>query len=165
MPLVALTKAHNRWVIPLSYCLALLLCIFPVVYEGRWLRPEFLALVVIYWVVRMPQQISMTLIFIAACLQDLLEGGYLGQHGLALVAVAYLALLLEPRIKHYVMWQQAIAVLLMVIAHQLVDNWVHSFQGAAAVSMEFLMPAFTSAMLWPLVQMGMDRLRQRLRVS
>lgn len=162
---MALIKAHNRWVIPFSYICALLLCIFPLIHDGRWLRPEFLALLVIYWVTRMPQQISMMMIFLAACLQDLLEGVYLGQHGLALVAVAYLTLLLESRIKHYVMWQQALTVLLLVMAHQLVDNWVHSFQGAAAVSFEFLMPAFTSAMIWPLVQMGMDRLRQQMRVS
>ncbi|GAA5316993.1 MAG: rod shape-determining protein MreD [Candidatus Pelagadaptatus aseana] len=162
---MALIKAHNRWVIPLTYIVALLLCVFPLVYEGRWLRPEFLALVVIFWVVRMPQQVSMTLILAMACLQDLLEGGHLGQHGLALVAVAYLALLLEARIKHYVMWQQALVVLFMVMAHQLVDNWVHSFQGGAAANLEFLMPAFTSAMIWPLVQMGMERLRLRLRVS
>jgi rod shape-determining protein MreD len=144
---------------------ALLLSVFPLVYTARWLRPEFVTIFVIYWVIFSPQQTSLMLIFWVGCLQDLLEASLLGQHALALLTVAYLSLLLGQRFKHYLVWQQSVVVFLLVMAHQLVDNWVHSMQGASAVSLEFLMPAFTSALFWPLIWMFLEKARANFRVT
>lgn len=162
---VALVKPHNRWVMGASYLVALLLSVFPLFYEARWLRPEFLALFVIFWAMRMPQQISMLWVFVAGCWLDILEGVVLGQHALTLVVVAYMALQGHQRIQHYVVWQQSLVIMVIIAVHQLMDNWVHSFQGGASPDFDFLMPAFTSALLWPLIYTGLDRLRSRFRVT
>lgn len=162
---VALVKPHNRWIIVASYLLALMLSVFPLFYEARWLRPEFLALFVIFWAIRLPQQLSLLWVFLAGCWLDVLEGVVLGQHALALVLVAYLALLVHKRMQHYVSWQQLLVVMAIIAVHQLLDNWIHSFQGGAAANLDFLMPAFISALLWPLVREGLDRLRNRFRVT
>lgn len=162
---MALVKPHNRWVIFVSYVFALLLSVFPLHYDARWLRPEFLALFVIFWTVRLPQQLSLLWVFLVGCWLDILEGVTLGQHALALVVVAYLSLLAQKRMQHYVSWQQMLVVMAVVAVHQLLDNWIHSLQGGAASNLDFLMPAFISGLLWPLVRMMLDRVRSGFRVS
>lgn len=162
---VALVKPHNRWIITASYLLALLLSVFPLFYEARWLRPEFLALFVVFWAIRLPQQLSLLWVLVAGCWLDVLEGVVLGQHALALVLVAYLALLTHKRMQHYVSWQQMLVVMAIIAIHQLLDNWIHSFQGGAAANFDFLMPAFISGLLWPLIRVGLDRLRSQFRVT
>ena len=162
---MVLVKAHNRWVIPFSFLFALLLCVFPVMHEARWLRPEFLALFVIYWVVTLPRTVNVLVILLIGCFQDLLEGSLIGQHGLALITVCYLCLVIEQRMRHYASWQQSLVVVIIIAAHQMVDNWIHSFLGGGAENFEFLMPALTSAMLWPIVFILLDKLRWQLRVN
>jgi rod shape-determining protein MreD len=162
---VSLVKTNNRWLIVTTYLLALLLSVLPLTFEARWLRPEFLCIFVIYWVVFSPNGSSLLLVFLMGCLQDLLEGSFLGRHALALLCVSYLCLLFEQRFKYYVAWQQAFLVFGLVLAHQFVDHWVHSLQGASATSFDFLMPAFTSALLWPLIWMLLDRARVSFRVA
>jgi len=161
---VALVQSNNRWVIFLSFMVALLLVVYPLSGDNRWLRPEFMPMLVIYWVMNLPQQSSMLSVWGLGCAQDLLEGSVLGQHALALMAVTYVCLLSYQRMRNYVIWHQAFFVFVIVGLHQLIDNWVHSLGGNAAPSLVFLLPAFTSALLWPLLWLYLEKLRIQYRV-
>lgn len=158
-------RAHNRFIIWLSFLIALLLMIFPLGRESGWLRPEFVPMLVIYWVLVMPQQSSLLFIWGLGCCQDLLEGVMLGQHAMALMVVAYVCLLSYQRMRNYTLWHQTFFVFVLVGLYQLVDNWVHSLQGHAAQNLIFLMPAFTSALMWPLLWICLERIRISYRVS
>jgi rod shape-determining protein MreD len=160
-----LVKAHNRLVIWLSFLLALLLMIFPLPQEAAWFRPEFVPMLVVYWTLVMPQQSSMLFIWVLGCSQDMLEGGTLGQHAMALMVVAYVCLLTYQRMINYTLWQQTFFVFVLVGLYQLVDNWVHSLQGNAAHSLIFLLPAVTSAVIWPVLWLLLERLRYRYRIT
>ncbi len=162
---MALIKAHNRYIIVLTFFVALLLSVFPIGSGNAWLRPEFVCLLVIYWVLALPQQSSLLFIWLLGCLQDLLEGAALGQHAMALMVVAYVCLLSYQRMRNYSLWYQTFLVFVLVGLHQLVDNWVHSLQGGAAHTLVFLLPAFTSALFWPLLWMWLERLRIYHRVT
>lgn len=158
-------KAHNRWVVVCSYLLALLLAAFPLSPPNGWLRPEFVAVLVIYWLMVMPQQTSMMVIWVVGCLQDLMSGVALGQHAMALMVVAYVALLSYQRMLNATVWRQMFAVFVLLGLHQLVINWVHSLSGAAAPSLVFLLPAFVSALLWPVFYMMLERVRRYWHVT
>lgn len=160
-----LVKAHNRFVIWLSFLLALLLMIFPLPPGIAWLRPEFVPMLVVYWVLVMPQQSSLLFIWVLGCSQDLLEGVMLGQHAMALMVVAYVCLLSYQRMINYTLWHQTFFVFVLVGLYQLVDNWVHSLQGSAANSLVFLLPAITSALIWPVLWMLLERVRHSYRIT
>lgn len=162
---MALIKAHNRWLITATFVLALLLTVFPVSATWRWFRPEFITLLVIYWVLVMPQQLSLLRIWLLGCAVDLLLGSMLGQHALALMVVTYICMLSYQRVRSYALWQQSAFVFLIVGLQQLVGNWVHSLSGSTPPSLVFLMPALISALVWPFLFLYLDRLRLRLRVS
>ncbi len=162
---MSLVKSHNRWLILLSFILALLCMVFPLFDAWQWWRPEFLALLVIYWVMMLPQQLSMLLIWCVGCLQDLLAGVALGQHALSLLVVAYVCLLSYQRIRNYVIWKQSFFIFVIIGLHQLIGNWVHSLYGGGAKSLIFLLPALTTAFIWPLAWIFLESMRRKFRVS
>lgn len=133
--------------------------------EFRWLRPEFVALLVIYWMMALPHQLNAGLAWCAGLLQDVIEGAVIGEHALALVILAYICQLSYRRIRSYAVWQQACWVFVLVGIHQLFCNWVNSLSGYQAPPLLFLVPALFSALLWPLVVLLFDRVRIGFHVS
>lgn len=162
---MALIKPHNRWVVTSTFVFALLLTVVPVGEKLRWFRPEFITLLVVYWVLVMPQQLSLLRLWLLGCAVDLIVGSMLGQHALALMIVAYVCMLSYQRVRSYALWQQSTFVFLIVGLQQLVANWVHSLSGSTPPSLVFLMPALASALVWPFLFIYLERFRLRLRVS
>lgn len=146
-----------------SFAVALVLSVAPVPPGWAWFRPELVALLAIYWVMALPGQVGVGMAFAVGLVQDVVENATIGQHALALVAVAYVCVLSYQRIRNYAVWQQSAWVFVLVGIHQLFWNWVHSLAGPAAQSLIFLVPALVSALVWPIVLITMEWLRYRTR--
>jgi len=158
-------SANNRWLIVLSIFIALLLSVLPVPEELRWLRPQFVAIVFIYWCLTLPHVIGIIVAWCVGISVDIVNHCVLGQHALALVVVAYICLLSYQRIRSYLFWQQSMWVFVMVGINQLFVNWVHSLDGHSAPPQQFLLPALSSALLWPILHTLLERMRLRYRVT
>jgi rod shape-determining protein MreD len=157
-------QQHPRLgLVVLSFAAAMLLSVVSLPADWAWFRPEFVALLVIYWVMAMPEQLGVAMAFTVGLVQDIVENAIPGQHALALVAVAYVCLLSYQRIRNYALWQQSAWVFILIGIHQLFWNWAHSLTGPAAQPLIFLVPALVSALLWPLLLVGMEGLRYRTR--
>lgn len=156
---------QNRWIIFGLLVLALLLAVYPLPLSWRWWRPEFVLLVVIYWVFVLPNNTSLTLVWCLGLIQDLIEGTPLGQHALGLVIVTYIGIQSYRRVRNYALWQQCGWVFVLVGISQLTSNWVYSMAGGTVSGVYFLYPAITSALLWPLCHFGFESLRHHYRIS
>ena len=53
----------------------------------------------------------------------------------------------------------------LVGIHQLIAQWVQSLQGGGAASFVFMLPALTSALLWPLLMPVLRGVRRGFEVS
>ncbi len=155
---------HNRWLIPLSFVVALTLGVLPMPEEVSWLRPQFVVVVFIYWCLTLPQVVGIISAWLLGISVDVVNHNTLGQHALALVVVAYICQLSYQRIRSYLFWQQSMWVFVMVGINQLFVNWVHSLDGHSAHPQQFLLPALSSALLWPLLHTLLERMRVRWRV-
>ncbi len=151
-------------VILLSLLVAMLLNVYPLPLEWRWWRPDFVLIVVIYWMYLLPLNISLLALCVLGLILDALEGVPFGQHGLALVILAYVCLLTYQRVRNYSIWQQSFWVLMLVALAQLADNWVQAMSGRPVPGLEFIFPAFASACFWPLCCLGLERIRRRYRI-
>ena len=58
--MIDLTRGHNRWLVLVALLLALTLAVYPLPLDWRWWRPEFVMLVVVYWVFTLPDHVSLT---------------------------------------------------------------------------------------------------------
>lgn len=145
----------------LSFLIALFLQAIPMPLEIQGLRPEWLAMVLIYWVLAMPERVGVTTAWLLGMVLDGIEGALLGQNAFALSMVAYVTLILYQRIRMFEAWQQAFIVFVLIGLDQLLCNWTRSLQGGTAPSLAFLMPALISALLWPALMILLRQVRRR----
>ena len=158
-------SAHNRWLIPVTILVGLFFCVMPLPSALAWLRPQFAALIFIYWCLSFPHVIGVISAWFVGLAIDIVTHSTLGQHALALVIVAYVCLLSYQRIRTYLFWQQSMWVFIMIGIQQVFVNWVHSLGGHSATPSQFLLPALSSALLWPFIHTLLERLKIRYRVS
>jgi len=162
---VAGQEAHGYGVILLTFVAAYVLAVLPLPQWLLWARPEWVALTLIYWNIALPQRVGMATGLVLGVGLDVLEGAVLGQNAFALVVVALLALTLYQRLRVYSLWQQAGVVFVLVGINQLICQWVQNLEGVGARTLFFLLPAFSSALLWPVVLHTLRGLRRHYRVS
>jgi rod shape-determining protein MreD len=158
-------EPHGYGVILLTFVAAYVLAVLPLPEWALWSRPEWVALTLIYWTIALPQRVGLVTGVALGVGLDILEGAVLGQNAFALVIVSLLSLLLYQRLRVYSLSQQAGVVFVLIGINQLVCQWVQNLEGAGAHSLLFLLPAFSSALLWPVVLHVLRGLRRHYRVN
>jgi rod shape-determining protein MreD len=158
-------RGHGYHVIVLTFLVAYVLAVLPVPPWLQWGRPEWVALTLIYWCIALPQRVGIATGLLLGVGLDVLEGSLLGQNALALIVVALLSLILYQRLRVYSLWQQAGVVFMLVGINQLICQWVQNLEDISALPRLFLLPAFSSALLWPVVLHILRGLRRHYRVS
>jgi rod shape-determining protein MreD len=162
---VAEPKASGRGIIVVTVVIALWLSIVPLPDWARWARPEWVAMVLIYWTIALPHRIGIGVSFVSGLVLDLLEGAPLGGNAFALAVVAYLALILYQRMRMYTAWQQAGIVFVLVGLNQLLCHWVQTLVTKVVPTLLFLLPTLISALLWPTVMPLLRKLRRHFLVT
>ncbi|MBQ12906.1 MAG: rod shape-determining protein MreD [Gammaproteobacteria bacterium] len=159
-------KAHAIWVIFLSFFIAYLLAIVPFPDWAMNYRPEWVPMVLIYWVMALPYRIGIGSAWVVGLLMDILEGSILGLNALSLVIIAYITLSLHLRLRMFSSLQQAGLVLVLVGLNLMMCHWLQIVTGqSVASSLLFLMAALTSAVIWPSLFHLMRQIRRSFRVQ
>ncbi len=153
-----------RWLVPLSIAIVLLLSIIPLPFEWRLWRPEFMALLVIYWATYSPQYFGVLMAWVCGLLLDIVELSPLGYSSLGLVVVAYISHLSYQRIRSYALWQQAAWVFILVGIYQLFSNWASGVMGKNIETPAFLIAALITAFLWPIMVIMLRSIKIRYRI-
>jgi len=141
-----------------SLLLAMMLAIFPLPGWLNLLRPLWVVMVLMYLVLLMPQHMSVGWAWIIGLLLDVLTGTVLGVHALALVVVVYVITKFSHRIRLFSVWQQALTVFIIITVYQAILFWIQAEVGTMLISWQYWLPSLTSAILWPLVFILMDKL-------
>lgn len=158
-------EAHGYGIVLATFFCAAVLAILPLPNWLLWGRPEWMALALIYWCIALPQRVGVFTALVVGVLLDVLEGAVIGQNAFALVVMALLSLTLYQRLRVYGLLQQAGVVFVLVGIHQMICQWVQNLEGTGAQTLLFLLPAFSSALLWPVVLRSLRALRRYYRVS
>lgn len=156
--------ANGSWVILLSLMVALLLSIVNLPLWLMSLRPEWVVLVVIYWVIALPQRVSVGIAWLAGLVLDVLEGLPMGVNAFALTVVAALAYVLHQRMRMFSFWQQSLMVFVLVGMNLMLTHWVKSLYAEVEAGLYFLTPALISAVIWPWVMIILRHCRRRFHV-
>jgi rod shape-determining protein MreD len=108
-------RAQGLWVILLTFFIAYLLAIVPFPEWAMSYRPEWVPLVLIYWVMALPYRIGIGSAWAAGLILDILEGSILGLNALALVILAYITLSLHKRLRMFSTFQQSGLIIALVV--------------------------------------------------
>lgn len=129
------------------------------------LKPYWVGIVLIYWAIELPERVGLGFAFLFGLAGDVLTGELLGEQALRLVVLAFIVLRFRARLRFFPMWQQALAVLALLLNDRIVTLMVRGFSGEAMPSTAYWIAPVTGMLMWPLVFLLLDDLRLRLRGS
>lgn len=160
-----MVRLHNYWVILVTMFVALLLTAMPLPDWITTWRPAWVAMVVIYWSMALPQRFSIGSAWVMGILLDVLQGSLLGQHAIGLSIVAYVTANLHLQIRQHPLYQQSVFVGLLISVYLCLVVWVNGVIGRPPHSWFFLAPVITSMLLWPWLFVILRDIRRRARVT
>ena len=131
---------------------------------AAWLRPDFVALVVLYWVIEQPRRVGFFAAFTLGLLMDVAEGALLGQHALAYTMLAYAGIALNRRVRRFSLTSQVVHVIPLLLVNDLIVLGVRMLAGAEFPGYRYFLGSFVAGALWPLVSVLL-KLPQRPRTD
>ncbi len=122
---------------------------------GLWGRaawvPDLLAVVLVFWSVHQPLRIGVGVAFLFGLAMDIHQSALLGQHALAYTALGFLAISMQRRLLWFPVPTQAVQVLPLLIAMQLLELLVRMIAGGTWPGWSVLLAPVLGAALWPVV--------------
>ena len=149
------TSVASYWMVFVSLFFSLLLAVYPLPFAVQWLRPDWTAMVIIYWAVTLPWRVGVVLAWVMGLVLDGFTGVTLGQNALGLVVITYVCHVIHQRMRNFGILQQSAVVFVLVGMHLLLGHWVQSLALASSKNLNFLLAAATSACCWPLFTVAM----------
>ena len=143
--------------IPLSLLGAIVLTALPLPPTLSYWRPDWVALVLVFWVLNEPAWVGVWTAFALGLVVDVETVSLFGLHPLMLALIAYLTRLSSRWVGVFSIWQTAALVFLLVAAELLIKFVILSAQGLMPNLSLYAVPAITSAMIWPFVAVALRR--------
>ena len=159
------SQHRGGWLITFSFVLALALSIIPLPAMLELLRPEWMAMGLIYWCMAVPSRIGVSIGWLVGLLLDVSRDALLGQYALAFALVAFLTLHLHQRLRVFPIWQQALSVGVLIMLECLVVLWIKGLTGQSPGFWKMMIPAFTSLLVWPVIYLLLRHVRRTYNVS
>ena len=127
---------------------ALLVNLVPLPLDALALRPDFCALVLVYWGVHQPRRVAFSAAFLLGLAVDLADAALLGQHALAYVVLLFAAIGLHRRVLNFSLVGQALHVLPLLFAADVAMIAVRLLAGDELPSASYLLGPVIGAALW-----------------
>lgn len=153
------------WLFGGSLALAFLLQLMPLPDLLLPLKPYWIGLVLIYWAIELPDRVGVGFAFLLGLGADVLTGELLGEQALRLVVLVFIVLRFRARLRFFPIWQQALAVLALLLNDRVVMLMARGFSGEPMPSAAFWLEPVVGMLAWPFVFLLFDDLRTRLRAT
>ncbi len=128
--------------------IALLCQLYPWVGQGIIIRPDFMLVVLLYWLLRAPQLCNVGTAWFAGLLVDLATGSLLGQHALSFTLVAFLGLSYQRRLVLFNPWQLLGYVFALLMIERVLMLLLKLFEGLDYPGLRHFWPVLTGLVLW-----------------
>lgn len=131
-----------------SLFLALLCLLLPWSGIALTVRPDFLLLVIIFWIIRAPNLCNIGTAWVVGLVVDLATGGVFGQYALAYTIAAFFAAIYQRRLVLFNSTQQIFYVFLLLITSQVVLLILKTFSGAQWLGWSYFIPSISGVLIW-----------------
>ena len=158
-------KRTGIWAIVVTFLAAFMLTILPLPEWALPWRPAWVALVLGYWCLALPQTIGVLSGWVIGLLLDVVHGSLFGQHALGLAFVAYFFVLNHRQIRVFPLLRQAMVVGSLIFAYTLYSLLIYNFLGSKPYGYYYLASALTSAFLWPWIFIILRDLRRKFNLA
>ena len=128
-------------------------------------RPCWLAMILIYWCMALPERVGILSAWLLGLLFDVQQSFILGQHALGFIFLAYIIIRNHKRLRVYPLLQQALVVCLYLLIYQAIMLLVMLLSGTITYTWFYWLPAFTSMLIWPWLFIFMRDFRRKNNIA
>ena len=144
-------RPARPWFVLLMLLLAFAGNMLPFSGVAQALKPDFVALVLLYWCIQEPRYVGVGIAWLVGLLMDVGDATYFGQHALAYAVLAYGAEYFRRRVLRFSPWQQAAQVAVLLGLCAAIVLLIRAVGGAPLPRWTYVVPSLVGALLWPLV--------------
>ncbi|MES9944787.1 MAG: rod shape-determining protein MreD [gamma proteobacterium symbiont of Ctena orbiculata] len=155
----------RRYVITSTLLVGFILTIMPLPEWASTYRPQWVALILIYWCMAMPERIGVGISWTTGLLLDVLTGTLLGQHALGFSVITYIMLKLHLRVRVMPLRQQVFTIFVLLLLERLLALWSTGAAGYPTPSLLYWITPLVSTLLWPWVFIILRDVRRRFHLS
>lgn len=155
----------NVFVIPLTLIAGLILQMLPLPLEAQIYRPDWVALILIYWNMALPNKVGLWVAFITGLFIDVTQGTLLGQHSLALVIIIFINLNFHLQVRVLALVHQAFYVFLLLLINQFTIVWIEGMMHREPPIMAYFGAPLTGMFIWPWIFIVLRDIRRKAQVN
>ncbi len=144
-----------------SLVLALALTMMPLPRAIDAFRPDWMALVVIFWALSMPRSYGVGIAWMVGIVLDVAQGTLLGQHALALAVIAFISVKFHLLIRVFPLLQLTATVFALIALYQFLLFWINGVAGVDAPATTYWGPVITGTLVWPFIHSILTGVRFR----
>jgi rod shape-determining protein MreD len=134
--------------IPFTLIVGLFLNLLPWSGALLWVRPDFVALVLLYWCIEQPRRIGFVTAWLLGLFMDVADGSLFGQHALAYSILAYAGIVLHRRVLGFSGTPQIVHVVVLLLMNDLIVLAIRLLAGADFPGYQYFLGSFVAGALW-----------------
>jgi rod shape-determining protein MreD len=150
--------------IAFTLLVALLANFLPWYGAALWIKPDFLAVTLLYWCIHQPRRLGFAAAWLLGLATDIGNASLFGQHALAYTLLAYAGITLHRRVLQFGIAYQVLHVFPLLLLAQIAVLLVRMVAGADFPGFIYFAASATGAALWP-IMIVVFQLPQRTRLD
>ena len=115
------------------------------------LKPDFVALAVLYWCIQQPRKVGFAAAWLMGLMMDVADGSLFGQHALAYSVLAFTGIVLHRRVQMFTMKDQVLHVIPILLLNDLVVLAVRTLAGADFPGFSYFVGSVIAGAMWPVL--------------
>ena len=155
----------RHYTIAITLLIAMVFQIIPVPVQVDLYRPDWVLIVLSYWVMALPHRANVGVAFTSGLALDILLGTAMGVHSFALSISIYVLAANYQRLRNCSVWQQAVIIGVVSALYHSLLFWLLRLLTDVTFRFEELWPVLTSMALWPWIFWLLRKVRRQLRIT
>lgn len=156
-----MSRPERRLPVIITLLVGLMLSIMPLPDLVEPFRPDWLALLLIFWAMQLPRSWSVGTAWITGIILDVSYGTLLGQHAVALCVIVFVTVRFHLLMRVFPLSQLTLTIFALIALYQFILFWINGVAGVTAPSIAYWGPVITGTVLWPFFYMFLSGIRFR----
>jgi rod shape-determining protein MreD len=158
-------RASRRLPVIVTLVVGLMLSIMPLPESIVPFRPDWLALLAIFWAIQLPRTWSVGTAWIMGMILDVSYGSLLGQHALALCVIVFITVRFHLLMRVFPLSQLSATVFALLTLYQFLLFWINGVASITAPLVTYWAPVVMGTLIWPFLYMFLSGVRYKARAG